>query len=136
MIYQEGKQIESSTNYIKYFVAGKAISMSALPAPVIRNHGPIYNIPTVQCRSNPDASGSFSTHRQGRTTNNVPGIISLFIYMYKHTIQYTSIIIIYCPLAINFTITILYAKNLLTSFRKTSITINLLYAKITFYNFS
>nr|XP_022297237.1 uncharacterized protein LOC111106733 [Crassostrea virginica] len=66
--------------------AGKAISMSALPAPVIGNHGPVYNIPTVQCRLNPDASGSFSTHRLGTTTNNVPGIISLFIYMYKHTI--------------------------------------------------
>ena len=112
-----GNKIESSTNYIQYFVVGKAISMSALPAPVIGNHGPVYNIPTVQCRLNPDASDSLTTHRQDRTTNNVSGIRFLFIYMYKHTIQYTSITI-YCPLANNFTITILHAKTLLLAFLK------------------
>ena len=70
---------ELSKNYIQCFVAGKAISMSALPAPVIGNHGPVYSIPTVQCRLNPDASDSFTTKRLDTTTVNGKGRFFVFI---------------------------------------------------------
>ena len=53
--------------------------MAALPAPVIGNHGPVYNIPTVQCRLNPDASGSLTTKRLDTTTVNGKGRCFVFI---------------------------------------------------------
>ncbi|XP_078309577.1 uncharacterized protein LOC144617968 [Crassostrea virginica] len=88
--FQDCKEVSYGENETNT-EAGKAISMSALPAPVIGNHGTVYDIPTVRCRLNPDASESFSTRRLGRPTDNVSGIMSLFIYMYTHSIQYTSI---------------------------------------------
>ena len=74
-----GKTDRINTNDIQYFVAEKAISMSALPAPVIGNHGPVYNIPTVQCRLNSDASDSFTTKRLDTSTVNGKGRFFLFI---------------------------------------------------------
>ena len=68
--------------------------MSALPASIKGNGGPMYTIPTVKCIVNPDALGT--GHRLSRTTNNIAGIISQFLCMYKRTIQYTTI---YCVLS-------------------------------------
>ena len=81
LIHQKGKEIKSYTNYIHYFVEERAISMSALPAPVIGNRGPVYNIPKVQCRLNPDASDSLTTKRQDTTTVNVMGSCFLFVIL-------------------------------------------------------
>nr|XP_022300625.1 uncharacterized protein LOC111108831 [Crassostrea virginica] len=72
--FQDCKEVSYGVNETNTD-AEKAISMSALPAPVIGNHGPVYIIPTVQCIVNPDALGSFSTHRLSRTSINVAEIV-------------------------------------------------------------
>ena len=48
--------------------------MSALPALVVGNLGPVYNIPKVQCRVNPDAANSPTTKRLNINTVNREGI--------------------------------------------------------------
>ena len=60
-------------NYLHNIAVGKAITMSALPAPVVGDLGPEYKIPKVQCILIPDASDSLTTKRLDTTTPNDKG---------------------------------------------------------------